>query len=185
LEQPTSLGDVTDKHDRAALPSLRTERGSDPVTGVGGATVVGPPSSDILEKLKGDTTNPAVAVPTLEEDGIDPGRTEVLAPNALPPRATPFEANATYDRAETAILTMTTGDAPVLAPPPSFVQDSPKSSISGTAVAAQPLAHAPEESPSSDDDGARQARTNRTLMAIAGVLFVVAAGIVILALARG
>lgn len=162
------------------------------MTGVGGATVVGPPSSDVLDKLKGDTTNPTFSVPTLDDEGSERARTEVLPAESLPPRARADqrEAAPTYDRAETAILTLSPGDTPELAPPPSFAEDPPKSSISGTALAAQPRTVAEtrelEEGPVSlDDPQARHARTNKALMALAGLLFVVAAGIVILALARG
>lgn len=170
------------------MPSLRTERGSDPVTGVGGATVVGPPSSDVLEKLKGEPTSPGLVIPSLDEEGSGRARTEVLPTNALPPRPMIRDSAAPYDRAETAILTVSSGEAIVLAPPPSLLTDGPMSSVSGTALAAQPAAMRDVETSSPDSEEAspsRQARTNKTLMALAGLLFVVAAGIVILALARG
>ena len=148
--------------------------------------MVGPPSSDILEKLKDDSTNPTGVVPSLDEEGAERARTEVLPVESLPHRSPSLrEGHTSYDRAETAILTVSSGDVPALAPPPSFTEDGPKSSVSGTALAAQPASPLLGEESALPDGDAGSARTNRVLMAIAGLLFVLAAGIVILALARG
>ncbi len=151
--------------------------------------MVGPPSSDILEKLKGEPTSPGLAIPSLDEEGIERARTEILPVDALPPRPMLRDSAAPYDRAETAILTVSSGEGLVLAPPPSLLSDGPKSSVSGTALAARPLAAMSTDDASSPDSEeaspSRQSRTNKALMAVAGLLFVVAAGIVILALARG
>lgn len=144
------------------LPSLRTEGVAEQLPG---ATVVGQPSLDTLASLKEEGKTGATM--TLDADDIltdARARTELLGIDDIPP------TELAYERAETAILL-----APE--PPPPAPRELPPRMSAPSIVSATEIAVERPRSRRTDN-------TNLVLLVVGGVLFVIAAAIVIGALSH-